>query len=278
MSRFRLVALDIDGTLLTSRREVSPATHAAVRAVHSRGVRVVLVTGRRYPSARRVLDELALDVPLIVHNGGLVVDGGAIVRCLPLDRETARRVVRLGREQRVDPVVHYGQRGEGQLLVEGLEPSNTPLAYYVDRSHPDVRTVPDLEAAMEEDPIQVMFGGPVERMAALWPVLGASFGREASITRTVYKRLGATFIDVLRSGVSKGEALAFLCASRGIARDEVLAIGDNWNDLEMLRSAGLGLVMGNADPEVLAAGFGRLPTNDEDGVAAALHEHVLNEG
>jgi HAD superfamily hydrolase (TIGR01484 family) len=274
---YRLLALDIDGTLLRSDKTVSPRTLEALGAAQRAGVRVVLVTGRRYPAARRVAAQLPCDVDLVLHNGALVIEGGEVIRCRPLDREVARVCVRLGREAAADPVVHCGRAGEGLLLVEGVAPSNTLLAYYLDRSHPDVRNVVDLETALDEDPIQVMFGGGLAAMAALRGRLEQELGPRARVERTIYPRLGVSLLDVIDPGVGKAEALGFLQARFGVAAAETLAIGDNWNDHEMLAAAGLGLVMGNADPEMLALGLPVLPTNDEDGVALAIERHVLVE-
>jgi hydroxymethylpyrimidine pyrophosphatase-like HAD family hydrolase len=235
----------------------------------------VLVTGRRHPAARRIADELGGDLPLILHNGALIVEDGAVRRCHPLARAVARRAIALGRTAGLDPVVHYGQRGEGLLLVEDVEPRNTLLLYYLDRSHPDVRTVADLGEALLEDPIQVMFGGPLAAMAAALASLSAGLGAQARLERTVYPRQDVGIIDVIHPETSKAEALAFLQRTWGIPARETLAIGDNWNDHEMLEQAGLGLVMGNADPEMLALGLPVLPPNDDDGVAVAIERYLL---
>lgn len=274
---YRLLALDIDGTLLRSDKTVSPRTLLALAAAQRAGVRVALVTGRRYPAARRVAAQLPGDVDLVLHNGALIMEGEAVVRCRPLDLEVARLAVRVGRAAGADPVVHCGHAGEGLLVVQGgVAPSNTLLAYYLERSHPDVRTVPDLETALQDDPLQVMFGGGLEEMAALRAHLAEPLGGRARIERTVYPHRGVSLLDVLDPGVGKAEALAFLQARFGVAAAETVAIGDNWNDHEMLSGAGLGLVMGNADPEMRALGLPVLPTNDEDGVAEAIERHVLD--
>jgi Cof subfamily protein (haloacid dehalogenase superfamily) len=272
---FRLLALDIDGTLLRSDKTISPRVRAALAAAEAAGVKRVLVTGRRYPAARRIADELGGPLDLVLHNGALIVENGAVLRCRPLDRAVARRVIALGRAAGADPVVHAGRAGEGLLLVEGTEISSTLLRYYVDKSHPDVRVVPSLSDALEDDPIQVMFGASVAEMEALRVILADALGASARIDRTFYPHLDAGFLDVLTPGVHKAEALAFVQARWQVGAAETLAIGDNWNDHEMLEAAGLGLVMGNADPRMLELGLPVLPTNDEDGVAHAIERHVL---
>jgi len=275
LGRFRLLALDIDGTLLTSGKGISPRTRAAVAAARAAGAHLVLVTGRRHPAARRVADELGGGIPLVLHNGALIVEDGAVLRCRPLPRAVAAEAVRLGRRAGADPVLHCGLRGEGRLMVEGVAPSNTLLVYYLDKSHPDVSVVPDRVAALEEDPVQVMFGGPIEEMRVAHRVLKEGLAGSAQIERTVYPKEGVGILDVLNPEVGKAEALASLQRLWGFTAAETLAIGDNWNDHEMLQQAGLGLVMGNADPEMLRLGLPVLPTNDEDGVAVAIETHIL---
>jgi hydroxymethylpyrimidine pyrophosphatase-like HAD family hydrolase len=239
-------------------------------------VRLVLVTGRRLPGARLVTRELGAELPLVLHNGALIVDAGALLRVRPLPRAVALRALRAGIEAGADPVLHCGLAGEGRLVVaDGLRPSNTLLAYYLDRSHPDVTSVGDLLAWLREDPIQVMYGGELGEMQALHAALAAALGEDARLERTLYPRQGVGILDVLEPAVNKAEALAFLQARWGIPPAQTLAIGDNWNDLGMLEAAGLGYVMGNADAELLARGLPVLPTNDEDGVALAIERHLL---
>ena len=150
------------------------------------------------------------------------------------------------------------------------------MAYYLERSRTDVEVVADLRAAAgSRDVIQVMFGGPREEMDAFYPGVVRDLAGDARVERTVYLQSGVGILDVLAPGVSKAEALAFLQRRWGITAAETLAIGDNWNDHEMLEQAGLGLLMGNADPELRRLGLPVLPTNDEDGVAVAIEAHVL---
>jgi Cof subfamily protein (haloacid dehalogenase superfamily) len=272
----RLLALDIDGTLLRSDKTLSSRTKDALDRARTGGVRVVLVTGRRYPSARPVADELGSGLPLVLHNGALVVEDEEVLRCRPLPRPAARSAILLGRAASADPVLHCGVRGEGRLLVERTARPSRMLAYYLERSRGDVLVVDDLlDAVAVEDPIQVMFSGSRGEMDTLVPLLANGLAGAARIERTVYPASGVVLLDVLAQGVGKAEALAFLQERWGIGPAETLAIGDNWNDREMVMAAGYGFVMGNADPELLALGLPALPTNDDDGVARAIEEYVL---
>jgi hydroxymethylpyrimidine pyrophosphatase-like HAD family hydrolase len=289
---YRLLALDIDGTLLGNDKTISPRNRAAIDGARAAGVHVVLVTGRRYPAARRVAEQLGGEVDLVLHNGALIVEAGSraaqpgaartrdgawVVRCRPLAHEVAKEAIAEGLAQGADPVVHCGLQGEGQLLVQGVAPSNTLLVYYLDKSHPDVVTVKDVAKALSGDPLQVMFGGAMADMARVLPPLQERLGSRARIERTVYPAMGVGILDVLTPEVGKAEALRFLQARWGLGAQETLAVGDNWNDHEMLQAAGLGFVMGNADPEMLQLGLPVLPRNDEDGVAVAVERHILQK-
>ena len=275
-ARIRLIALDIDGTLLRSDKTLAPRTREAIDRARASGVRIVLVTGRRYPSARRVAQELGGDVPLVLHNGALVVEGGRVLRCRPLARAAALLTIAIGRAAGMEPVLHCGAEGEGLLLVDAAAPRCGLVGYYLERAREEVRALADLGAALEaEVVIQVMFGGTRAETDVLAARLAEALAGCARLERTVYPASGLVLLDVVDPSVGKAEALAFVQQRWGISGSETLAIGDNWNDREMVAAAGLGFVMGNADPELLALGLPTLPTNDEDGVACAVEQHVL---
>jgi hypothetical protein len=272
----RAIALDIDGTLLGPDKRISRANRAAIAGARARGLFVTLVTGRRLPAARKVAEDLGGDPPLVLHNGALIVDGaGAPVRVRPLAREVARTVVALSRRRKADPVVHVGQRGEGLLVVETDSPSHTLLAYYLSKSHPDVRVIESLDAylAESEDPIQVMYGGSMNDMSALMNAL-APIEDRARLLRTVYPDDDLSLIDVVDRDVDKAEALRFLGGRLEIPMEEILAIGDNWNDRDMLLAAGVGCVMGNADAPLRGLGLPVVPSNADDGVAWAIERYA----
>jgi Cof subfamily protein (haloacid dehalogenase superfamily) len=277
LAPFALLALDIDGTLLNSRKEISPRNLAAIAAARAMGVRVALITGRRYPAAKRIADLLPGDPALVLHNGALIVLNSVVIRVTPLRRSSATAVIAFSKTVGADPVVHFGQRGEGLLYVENALPSHTLLAYYLHKSHPEVRVVPNLEEAVASEPgepLQVMFGGSMKEMEQLAAELETR-DLEVSALRTIYPKDDVSLIDVVAPTVDKSEALHFLCRRFGLELSAVLAIGDNWNDRRMLLSAGLGCVMGNADPGLRSLGLEVLPGNDDDGVAHAIDRFVL---
>ena len=281
----RLLALDLDGTLLDSAKNISPRNLLAVAAARAAGVRLVLITGRRYPAARGIAASLGRGVPLVLHHGALIVepepdrdhDGiPQVLRCLPLDRDTVRAAIGKGRECGADPVAHCGFKAEGRLVVAEIAADNEMLNGYVGRGRQDRVQVEDLARDLPEDVVQVMFAGRLPRMIDLHPRLVEALGPRAKVERTFYPAQGMGFLDVLHPQVGKGEALSWLRERWGVAREETVAIGDNWNDRDMLTAAGRGLVMGNAEQGLKELGFEVLPTNDEDGVAVAVERYVLS--
>jgi hypothetical protein len=275
---FRVLALDLDGTLLNSRKEISPRNHAAIAAARNAGVRIALVTGRRYPAASKVAELLPGARALILHNGGLVIEDSVAIRVSPLARTAAISVVRFTKTVGADPVVHFGHRGEGLLYVETASPSHTLLAYYLRRSHPDVRVVPNLEAAVaseQDEPLQVMCGGSLRAMEDLATAIETG-GFGVSVLKTVYPKDDLSLVDIVAPTVDKSEALDFLCARWGFGMSQVLAIGDNWNDRLMLQAAGKGCIMGNAEPALQTLGLEVVPGNDADGVAVAVERFLLD--
>ncbi len=283
--RYRVLALDLDGTLLGKDKTISLRNGEAVRAAREAGVHIVIVTGRRYPATRPIARTLGEDISLVLHNGGLIVEDREVIRCLPLARQVARLAIRLGRSVSAEPVVHCGHEGQGKLLVERMPPAERVLAMYLKKAHADVHVVDDvLEAFPREDPIQVMFGGRIERMQRVLRALSSGLevsagpaprGGRARLERAVYPEHGVEIIDVLSPSVGKAEAMRFVCSRFGLTPAEALAIGDNWNDAQMLLEAGCGLVMGNADDGLHRLGLPVLPRNDEDGVAVGIERHLF---
>ena len=162
---YKLLALDIDGTLLTSGKLVSARTRSSLDAARAAGVRLVLVTGRRYPAAQRVVEMLGGDIPLVLHNGALVVEGGCVRRCRPLPLQDARKVIEIPRLRLPwFPTGHARRAAVG----EGVRRSNTCSLYLDSASR---RTSCRISPRARGDPIHQLFGGSVEAMDALLPRL-----------------------------------------------------------------------------------------------------------
>lgn len=272
----RLVAIDIDGTLLDSRGRVSEDNAAAVVAARAAGVDVVLVTGRSYPFARAVVaDLLPDDVALIVSNGAIERTlGGETLASRLLPRDAARMVLDRTEPYRRFSAVLFDREAEGHVVADTLDWEHPHRRRYWERHQHFIGHATPLEAALTEDPIQVMFNGEVETMRAVYAALGGL--DEVFVCRTEYERRDFSLVDVLAPAATKGVALAARAARLGIEPAQVMAIGDNFNDLEMLEFAGVPVVMGNAVDALRARGWQETATHDESGVAQAIRRLVLD--
>jgi 5-amino-6-(5-phospho-D-ribitylamino)uracil phosphatase len=273
----KLIALDIDGTLLTYRSELTPRTRAAIEAAQAQGVKVVLVTGRRFGSAHQLIQELQLDVMLISHNGALTKDVVTLdtLGYHPLNVDLAQQVVHAGREFGADVICCDDPHGPGVMVLEGISASNRALQRYLEKYWHSVREVDDLLTYLDHDPIQMMFSGCCDPMDEFAEQLQVALGEQIQLFKTRYRSLDLTILDALSSTASKGSSLAEVANQHGIVREEIMAIGDNFNDLTMLRYAGKGLVMSNAEEELKLMGFELTASNEEDGVALAIEKYVL---
>lgn len=273
----RLIALDIDGTLLTPRGELTPRNRAAILEARWVGIEVILVTGRRFASARALLLELGLDVPLVSHNGALTknVETLETLDFHPLDAGIAREIIRLGRDFGADMICCDDPHGMGTMVIEGISETNRALHRYLDRYRESVVEVDDLIEYVQQSPIQMMFSGRCDPIDSFAKDLEVAMGGRIRLFQTRYRSVDLTILDALSTTASKGVSLRALAEQRGISPAEVMAIGDNHNDLPMLQFAGLGVVMANAEDEMKQHGFIETSSNEEDGVARAIESYAL---
>jgi Cof subfamily protein (haloacid dehalogenase superfamily) len=273
----RLVAIDIDGTLLDSRWQLPDRNRDAIAAAVEQGVEVALITGRRYDFAKPIIDLLPCTVTAVVSNGAIVrsPDGATVLRHL-LPRSVARSVLALTTAYRDGVALIFDRPRDGQVVFERIDWTHPSRRGYAERNRAFIAEVEPLEAALTEDPIQVMFNGSVAPMRDLLQLLRRLPDAQAfTVAVTEYEDRDFSLVDVLAAGCTKGATLSEWARRRGYAREEVMALGDNLNDVEMLEAAGLPVVMGNAVPALLARGWPVTASNDEAGVAAALERFVL---
>lgn len=273
----RMIALDIDGTLLDSSFAVPEANLRAIAAAVEQGIEVALVTGRRFDFALPVARQLGCPLTMIVNNGALVksLDRTTHLRHL-LPMGTAREVLNLMPEYRKDAAVVFDRPEAGQVIFEKIDWESPRSRPYYLRNRQFLAEVSPIKDCLTEDPIQVMFTGSVEGMRVAEQTLReAPLAACYSLSVTYYDDRDFGMVDIIRKGCSKGAALAEWAALRGLPREEIMAIGDNFNDREMLEFAGLPVVMANSVPELKSFGWRETLSNDEAGVAAAIHEYAL---
>lgn len=290
----RLIAVDLDGTLLSHEGRVGPANRAALLAAERAGITVVIATGRRHTYALNVLHDLGLspDTILISSNGAVVrTFRSALLERTLMDPAAARWLcAHLGEFRNAlvitfDKTLSTGEDARGSLVVEELADLHNSISRWMIANEPYLLRVEPIEDSLHgEAPIQMMLCGTVARMRAaealmlqhpgVAPVGDPRATGTISLNRTEYPERDLSIVDILPAGCSKGAAILRLAASRGIIEGEIMAIGDNWNDLSMLEIAALPVLMGNAPADLLAMAEERQwlisAAHHADGVAEAI--------
>ena len=240
---------------------------------------MALVTGRRYDFALPVAQNLGCPITMIVNNGGLIRshDGQTRLKRL-LAVDAARVVLEIGSPWRRGAAVIFDRPRENQLILECLDRDDSIRYAYYSRNLDFIGVVSPIESCLTEDPLQVMFSGSVAAMDELKHVLMARRWPDLKLASTKYASKDFAMLDVLPPGCTKGSALAEWAALQGLQRYEILAVGDNDNDLEMLEFAGIPVVMQNSVPELKTYGWHETHSNDENGVAAAIRSALSQPG
>ena len=271
----RLIAADIDGTLLNPEFHISNIDLAALRRAHAAGIEIVLVTGRRHTFALPIAKMLGLDIWIISSNGAITrsLAGETFHRdMLPLD--TCRNLVLNMREFRGNTVLTFDTEEKGAIVIESMDELGASIQRWLEKNLNYIDFVIPIENSLVTDPVQAMFCGTIARMAKVLAAIDR-LGLDVTVLRTEYPVRDLSIVDVLNGGCSKGHALERWAAHRRIPREEVMAIGDNYNDIEMLAFAGYPFIMGNASEELRGRGWNLTLGNDQNGVAAAI-EQVLD--
>jgi Cof subfamily protein (haloacid dehalogenase superfamily) len=265
----RLIVADLDGTLLNSDHVVSPFTERTVREAIRRGVQFTIATGKTFPSTVDVIRQFDIRLPVICANGVQVFEpDGTLLHADPIPREYAIEAVQIGRSAGFTPVV-YTEMG---LLSTALDENVQELLAH---HEPMPEIIPDLETALadEHQPYKlVLMQRDLAAVADFQIHLEEVFRGRAQVVRSGL----ASLVEVMPLGVTKGTALAFILNHLGVAPEETICFGDNCNDLDMIRRAGIGVAMGHSPEDLRRNADYVTGTNDEDGVGHALYKFVLS--
>lgn len=273
----RLVGIDIDGTLLDSRGEIPPRNCRAVRAASDLGVRIVVITGRSFAFAAPIAARLGVPLVLIASNGAVVktIDGLTLASTT-LAVDLARAVVDATYAYRGDLGVVFDVADGSRVIYERIDWTHPRRRAYFERNRDVITELSPIDGALDRDPLALVFNGslaPMRRLRDL--LLAAPFAPRVDVSITEYESRDFAMVDVLARGCTKAAALAGWGARLAIRPAEIMAIGDNHNDLDMLTLVGTPVVMGNAVQELLERGWAVTATNDEAGVADAIERFVL---
>lgn len=262
----KLVAIDLDDTLLDSGLQIAPECAEAIQAVRDKGVLVTLATGRMHRSALPYARQLNMDLPLITYQGALVKSAfsSEVIYYQPLPHRQAGEIIEFFKTRGL----HCHAYSDNDLFMESLTPEGR---YYEDLAGIKAVMVDDLARTVrEQDALKIMaIIRDQELLLSLYMELTTQY-KELHITRSK-----PIFIETMALQANKGLALQVVARHYGVDREEVLAIGDSYNDLDMIKWAGVGIAMANARPEVQAEADFITASNDEQGVAEALRKYVL---
>jgi len=285
----KLLALDLDGTLLNSRGEIPEKNIEAIQQAEAKGVLVTIATGRRFRDALPVALQLKLNAPVICHNGALLKYADTLenVAVSLLKKETVREILRVGKRFGGDALLSADPIGKGVLLYDTVSDDNVPLQKYIawgKRLHgaeaeEAVHHVSKLEDILPEtEVIHISYSGKCSAMSEIQTLLQGELKDSVNILATIYQQLDFTLLDILPPDASKGIGVEKLALLNNLTAENVMVCGDNYNDLEMLEFAGTPVVMGNAVAKLLERPeFYTTVSNDESGVAAAIDRFILNQ-
>jgi Cof subfamily protein (haloacid dehalogenase superfamily) len=267
-ARFRLLVLDLDGTARSRVHGVTSGVRAAVAAAQARGVRVCVATGRMWPSAEPWVRALGADSPAILYNGGQLLDFAAerILYERRLPREAARAALAVVRRATgVQPLLYvrdrvYAERHDPRLDAYAVDDG---LSYDVG---------PTFETLLDDEPHKILVIGPRERIHRLQQDVRAARLPVHDVQSE------PEYLEILPPGISKGTAMDAMLAALGLSAEEVIAVGDNWNDLEMIERAGLGVAMGHAPQGVRERADYVCGTAEQEGVREVIERFLLGDG
>jgi Cof subfamily protein (haloacid dehalogenase superfamily) len=271
---YDLVAIDVDGTLVTSEKKLSPGIAPLIRETQARGIGVTLVSGRPKLKMMPLLKELGLELPYIGSGGAYIADPSknrVILHC-PLGQEETESIIELARAAKAAIISHEPEH----LYYEG---SIEELEELIASSKIDTIGVEDSQVEiLRVDDILQACARPTKINICSKPGHLLEIEKELRLLNLpIYLTYSAPIsLEITRSGINKGEALKILAAYLAIPLERILVIGDSHNDISMFKVAGMAVAMGNAPREVKAAADLVAPSNDEDGVAWVLREMVLN--
>ncbi|HWZ76487.1 MAG TPA: Cof-type HAD-IIB family hydrolase [Candidatus Sulfotelmatobacter sp.] len=272
LSNIRLLATDIDGTLLNPEFKISDGDLSALRRAHAAGIEIVLVTGRRHTFALPIAKQLGFDLWLISSNGAVTrsLSGETFHRDM-MPAATCRRLCGAMQQFRGNTVLTFDRETKGAIVLERMDELGASIRRWLEKNMEYIEFVVPIEKALVTNPVQAMFCGTMVRMnTALTALEQAGMDGMVTVLRTEYPERDLSMIDVLNAGCSKGHALERWAAYRGYRREEVMAVGDNHNDVEMLEFAGHPVIMGNACEELRTRGWQVTGGNHECGLAAAV--------
>lgn len=263
----KLIAIDIDGTLITPDKRVTPYVKEALRYVESRGIMVTLITGRLYPTCKKYSLELNLSGPCVIYQGAMIIDPKTdeVLYEVRFSKDKALKIVRIARERDLSLNVYMDQ------YTFYTEKPNKYSILDAELNEVEIQIVRDIEKIIEYDPLKLMFVDEAHIISKLEEEFSSQDGDLVAFTSL------PQFLEIVNKKATKAEALRWIADKFNIKREEVMAIGDSHNDIPMIEWAGIGVAMGNADEKVKRVADFITLSNREDGVAYAIEKLITKK-
>lgn len=270
---YRLIALDLDGTALDTNRSIRPATKAALAEAQRRGIKVVLVTGRHHVATHPYHHELGLPTPAVCCNGTYLYDyaGAEVLRGAPLRKEQAHALLAFCRRHDMHTLIYSENAMNFEVQNDHLTGLIDWANQYPEAIRPVLRLIPSFDHLIEDERIIWKFVISHDDRAAVEQCV-AAMGQELDLS---YEWSWVDRVDIAQTGNSKGARLAEWAKSQDIRLDEIIAFGDNLNDISMLTMAGMGVAMGNGEAQVKDIADYVTTSNNTDGIAETIGKFVL---
>ena len=274
---YKLIAIDIDGTLLSTQGIITERNYVTLKKAISQGIIVALCTGRSYFMAQKVVGGFDFKLPLVLHNGAQIVNSndGQMIAHWTLTPETARQGVMLMKEFALEPIIYDFHQGKHILVYESVDPTNEAYVRYMSTKEGILYKTDNLVSYLNHNPTQLVAIHQEAIIRDVLPVLKNRLNANVFTSGRLYN-LKYWYLEVLQSGASKATAVEYLAKLHNIDQKEIMAIGDNFNDLEMMEYASLSVAMENAPDEVKAIADFVTDSNNDDGVARAIERFVFS--
>jgi Cof subfamily protein (haloacid dehalogenase superfamily) len=272
IGQIQLLVLDIDGTIAGKSNQIQPAVLQAIRAVQAKGVQVAIATGRMYQSALRFYQEIGSTLPLMAYQGAFIKSplDKKVYRHYPVSRQTAHQMLDYFEQTELKQFLSIHFYIDDQLYVREI---TSETAAYADRSGVEPIAVGDLRQVLDREPTKIL---ALSDNTELIDQLLTSLRQRYTPAELYFTKSVATFFEVANPLVNKGVAVRYLAEEMlGLQSHNVMTVGDNFNDVEMLEYAGVGVAMGNAPAEVKTYANWVAPDVEEDGAAMAIEKFIL---
>jgi Cof subfamily protein (haloacid dehalogenase superfamily) len=270
---YKLLALDLDGTLLNDEENISENNLAFIERASQKGVKIIINTGRSHNSAKRYIKHINVHDPIITFNGAVIVNGDEILRKITISNEIVHNIIQLLKDMAYSPIVYLA---DGNKYYETFGSYTEEFLSFSKGFESELVKINSLSESIWNDVMRLSVVTGAHDVPLLHSELKNKFGSEIKTLDTFFSGWNFWIFEMLNKTCSKSTGLEFLCNLYGISKSEVIAVGDNNNDLDMISWAGLGVAMKNGlDAALREADYVTEKTNNEDGVAEVIEKFIL---